>query len=211
MKRCLASMSAMSAGRSKPSSSYTLTSFAAAISFADRNSLGFNAKTSRPRAISVPDSLGTTRTAIERGSPFRRMAEGFRYIRRNQLVLGAITLDLFAVLLGGATAMLPVYARDILQVGSEGLGHLRAAGLDVFATEPLDPADPILKLPNVVATPHVSGVAAMLVGLNGGAMHPNQVESLIVRSADDLGKPGNDDYYGAGRLNARRAVELSLK
>jgi hypothetical protein len=42
-------------------------------------------------------------------------------------VLGAISLDLFAVLLGGATAMLPVYARDILMVGADGLGHLRAA------------------------------------------------------------------------------------
>jgi hypothetical protein len=42
-------------------------------------------------------------------------------------VLGAITLDLFAVLLGGVTAMLPVYARDILQVGADGLGPLRAA------------------------------------------------------------------------------------
>jgi MFS family permease len=67
------------------------------------------------------------RTLIERGSPFRRMAEGFSYIRRNQLVLGAITLDLFAVLLGGVTAMLPIYARDILQVGVQGLGPLRAA------------------------------------------------------------------------------------
>ncbi len=67
------------------------------------------------------------RTAIEPGSPLRRMVEGLTYIRRNRLVLGAITLDLFAVLLGGATAMLPVYARDILQVGPEGLGPLRAA------------------------------------------------------------------------------------
>jgi hypothetical protein len=42
-------------------------------------------------------------------------------------VLGAISLDLFAVLLGGATAMLPVYARDVLHAGATGLGHLRAA------------------------------------------------------------------------------------
>ncbi|MFX5583104.1 hypothetical protein ABTE20_21085, partial [Acinetobacter baumannii] len=56
-----------------------------------------------------------------------QMIDGLHYVRRNRLVLGAISLDLFAVLLGGATAMLPVYARDILQVGSEGLGHLRAA------------------------------------------------------------------------------------
>ena len=55
------------------------------------------------------------------------MADGLSYVRRNRLVLGAITLDLFAVLLGGVTAMLPVYARDILQVGADGLGPLRAA------------------------------------------------------------------------------------
>jgi MFS family permease len=67
------------------------------------------------------------RTAIEPGKPLQRMAEGLRYVGGNRLVLGAITLDLFAVLLGGVTAMLPVYARDILQVGAQGLGPLRAA------------------------------------------------------------------------------------
>jgi MFS family permease len=60
-------------------------------------------------------------------SPWRQMVEGLAYVRHNRLVLGAITLDLFAVLLSGATAMLPVYARDILMVGPEGLGPLRAA------------------------------------------------------------------------------------
>jgi hypothetical protein len=59
--------------------------------------------------------------------PLRAVIEGLAYVRDNKIVLGAITLDLFAVLLGGATAMLPVYARDILHVGSEGLGALRAA------------------------------------------------------------------------------------
>ena len=59
--------------------------------------------------------------------PWRQMVDGLHYVRKNRLVLGAISLDLFAVLLGGATAMLPVYARDILHVGPEGLGHLRAA------------------------------------------------------------------------------------
>ena len=59
--------------------------------------------------------------------PLRAVVEGLAYVRNNRIVLGAITLDLFAVLLGGATAMLPVYARDILHVGSEGLGALRAA------------------------------------------------------------------------------------
>ena len=67
------------------------------------------------------------RPEVEPGQPLQRMAEGMRYIRRNRLVLGAITLDLFAVLLGGVTAMLPIYARDILEVGAQGLGPLRAA------------------------------------------------------------------------------------
>jgi len=53
--------------------------------------------------------------------------EGLRYIRGNKLILGAISLDLFAVLLGGAVALLPVYAREILKVGTAGLGALRAA------------------------------------------------------------------------------------
>jgi len=52
---------------------------------------------------------------------------GFAFIRKDRIVLGAISLDLFAVLLGGAVALLPVYARDILEVGPWGLGLLRAA------------------------------------------------------------------------------------
>jgi MFS family permease len=67
------------------------------------------------------------RSALQPGSPLRQMVEGLAYVGRNRLVLGAITLDLFAVLLGGVTAMLPIYARDILQVGADGLGPLRAA------------------------------------------------------------------------------------
>ena len=69
-----------------------------------------------------------SRTKLERGpNPWTQMVEGLRYVRHNRLVLGAISLDLFAVLLGGATAMLPVFARDVLHTGPEGLGHLRAA------------------------------------------------------------------------------------
>ncbi len=52
---------------------------------------------------------------------------GVTFVRRNKILLGATTLDLFAVLLGGATALLPIYARDILNTGPEGLGLLRAA------------------------------------------------------------------------------------
>ena len=59
--------------------------------------------------------------------PVRQIFDGFRYIRRERFLLGCVTLDLFAVLLGGATALLPVFARDILHVGPEGLGQMRAA------------------------------------------------------------------------------------
>ena len=58
---------------------------------------------------------------------WHELAEGFRFVLRRRSVLGAISLDLFAVLFGGATALLPMFAADILHVGPEGLGLLRTA------------------------------------------------------------------------------------
>ena len=55
------------------------------------------------------------------------MGDGARYVWRERFLLGCISLDLFAVLLGGATAMLPAFAYDVLHVGDEGLGLMRAA------------------------------------------------------------------------------------
>ncbi|MBI3652023.1 MAG: MFS transporter [Acidobacteria bacterium] len=57
----------------------------------------------------------------------RSLAAGTTFIRRTKVILAAITLDMFAVLLGGATALLPIFAKDILHVGPAGLGWLRAA------------------------------------------------------------------------------------
>jgi MFS family permease len=68
-----------------------------------------------------------TRPAPHYGSRIERVKEGLSYIWTNKVVLGAISLDLFAVLLGGATALLPVFARDILEVGPQGFGLLRSA------------------------------------------------------------------------------------
>ncbi len=69
-----------------------------------------------------------TRPQVEPGrSRAAQIREGLGYVWGNKLVLGAISLDLFAVLLGGATGLLPVFARDILHVGPEGFGVLRAA------------------------------------------------------------------------------------
>jgi len=57
----------------------------------------------------------------------KSFATGFRFIFAQRLILGMLTLDMFAVLLGGATALLPVYAKDILNAGADGLGLLQAA------------------------------------------------------------------------------------
>ena len=67
------------------------------------------------------------KVAMRNQHPIRQMAEGLVYAWRDRFLLGCITLDLFAVLLAGATALLPIFARDILQVGPEGLGQMRAA------------------------------------------------------------------------------------
>ena len=61
------------------------------------------------------------------GSIFASLGEGLRFVFSQRLLLGAISLDLFAVLFGGAVAVLPVFAKEILQVGPQGLGALRAA------------------------------------------------------------------------------------
>ncbi len=80
--------------------------------------------------------LYITLLALVRGRPvarsraapsLRAMAAGVSYVRRSQVILAAITLDMFAVLLGGATTLLPIYAVSILHVGATGLGWLRAA------------------------------------------------------------------------------------
>ncbi|HEU0305425.1 MAG TPA: S8 family serine peptidase [Lysobacter sp.] len=57
-----------------------------------------------------------------------------------------------------------------------------------------------------MAAPHVSGVAALIIGKHGGELAPSEVERILRASADDLGKPGKDDAYGYGRVNAAKAV-----
>ena len=69
----------------------------------------------RPRAPSGP------------GHILAELADGIRFVFRQRVLLGAMSLDLFAVLFGGATALLPVFARDVLHVGELGFGLLRAA------------------------------------------------------------------------------------
>lgn len=65
--------------------------------------------------------------AAEKSSVKDKLLTGIRFVFANQVILGAMTLDLFAVLFGGATALLPIFASDILRTGPQGLGVLRAA------------------------------------------------------------------------------------
>ncbi len=83
--------------------------------------------------LSLSACLMTSLIRMQRKPPGREpvsltsIFSGFAFIRAHPIVLGSISLDLFAVLLGGATALLPIYARDILQTGPWGLGLLRSA------------------------------------------------------------------------------------
>ncbi len=89
---------------------------------------GLNAGTALTFAVLILMIRGERR--VERSSEITTLGsllEGLRFLRSTQVILAAITLDLFAVLLGGATSLLPIYAKDILHAGPTGLGWLRAA------------------------------------------------------------------------------------
>src|SRR5579883_1391930 len=77
----------------------------------------------------VKGGLASAGRSLRRREPttLRTLGEGIGFLRRSPIILAAITMDLFAVLLGGATTLLPIYARDILHVGPIGLGWLQAA------------------------------------------------------------------------------------
>jgi MFS family permease len=102
-------------------------------------------------------------------SRYERVAEGVRFVRNRPVVLGAISLDLFAVLLGGATALLPVFARDILHVGPQGLGILRSApAVGSFTSAFLLTRRPIQRHVGVkmFAAVALFGIATVIFGLS---------------------------------------------
>lgn len=86
----------------------------------------FVAEQARPDKLQRPLS-GSVWSAFRPSALMPGIFEGVRHMWREKTVLGAITLDLLAVLLGGATALMPIYAKDILHIGPQGLGWLKAA------------------------------------------------------------------------------------
>ncbi|HEY4124076.1 MAG TPA: MFS transporter, partial [Rhizomicrobium sp.] len=133
--------------------------------------------------------LGGRRRAqtVSEGSRLERVAEGVRFVRSRPVILGAISLDLFAVLLGGAVALLPIYARDILHAGPVGLGLLRAAPAVGAALVALTLARfPIERHTGIVMFSAVGlfGIATIVFGLSKN--FPLSIAALFILGASDM-------------------------
>ncbi|OAN83215.1 MFS transporter [Erythrobacter sp. EhN03] len=119
--------------------------------------------------------------------PIHQMVEGLRYVVRNKMVLGAITLDLFAVFLAGATALFPVYARDILEVGETGLAQLAMAPAVGAALTALWFSFRPLKTnvgPKMLLAVAVFGLATIIFGLSQSM--PLSLAMLFIVGAADM-------------------------
>ncbi len=106
---------------------------------------------------------------VQKPRPPSSIFGGLQFIRRSPVVFGAISLDLFAVLLGGAGALLPVYARDILMIGPSGLGLLRTApAVGALVSSVVVSRRPIRKRAGRVmfAAVAVFGLATILFGVS---------------------------------------------
>jgi MFS family permease len=112
---------------------------------------------------------------------------GFRYVWKAKLLLGSISLDLFVVLLGGATALLPIFAHDLLRTGPQGLGALRSApALGALAVSIWMTFRPLLRRPGVLMFTGVAvfGSATIVFGLSRSL--PLSLAALAVVGASDM-------------------------
>lgn len=127
-----------------------------------------------------------TRTQASAQS-WETITAGFRYIKAEKVVLGAISLDLFAVLLGGAVALMPVFARDILELGPWGLGLLRAApGVGAVGMAVWLAAHPIRQRAGIYMFTGVAlfGLGTIVFGLS--ATPWISIAALVVMGAADM-------------------------
>jgi MFS family permease len=118
---------------------------------------------------------------------FAAMIGGFRYMREEKVVLGASTLDLFAVLLGSTVTLLPIYARDILTVGPWGLGLLRAGmGIGALGMALYLGWKPLRRRagPIMFVTVTIFGLATIVLGLSRSL--PLSILALVVMGASDM-------------------------
>jgi len=112
---------------------------------------------------------------------------GLRFIRSRPAILGAISLDLFAVLLGGATALLPIYARDILSTGPWGLGVLRSApAVGAAVTALLLTRFPIRRRSGAIMFAAVGAFGVATVGFGLSTSLPLSLAFLVALGASDM-------------------------
>ncbi len=112
---------------------------------------------------------------------------GVKFIRHKRIVLGAISLDLFAVLLGGAVALMPIYARDILEVGPWGLGLLRAApGIGAILMVLWLSKFPIRDNAGIILFVFVAGFGLFTVVFGLSTWVPLSIVALVLMGACDM-------------------------
>jgi len=129
-----------------------------------------------PRVIRAPEPAN-----------WHTLMEGLRFVKSRPVILGAISLDLFAVLFGGAVALLPVYAADILMIGPEGLGLLRTSpAIGAAVTAALLAFYPITRNvgPWLFVSVGVFGIAIIVFGLSTTFMAA--LAALIIMGAGDM-------------------------
>ncbi len=139
-------------------------------------------------ALLANGALRVDRPVAQKEPPsFKALFAGVSFVRHNPAILGTISLDLFAVLLGGATALLPVYARDILHTGPWGLGLLRGAPamgallMTVWITRfPMERRVGLRMFQAVI----LFGLATVLFGLSRSV--PLSLAALFVMGAADV-------------------------
>ncbi len=144
-------------------------------------------------ALSAASFAAIAALPAHRGAPapapqsWQRVLSGIHFIRNHQAVLGAITLDLFGVLFGGATALLPIYARDILMIGAPGLGLLRSApAVGALVTAAALTRWPLTRHvgPRILVTVAAYGAATVVFGLS--TVLPLSFVALIAVGAADM-------------------------
>jgi MFS family permease len=133
----------------------------------------------RRMPIKVPPPAAERRSA-------RDVFAGFRFVRANPLFLSAITLDLFGVLFGGAVALLPIFAKDILQVGPAGLGWLRAApGIGALTMALITTRLRPWQRPGVVLLWAVAGFGVATIGFGLSRSFPLSLACLFLTGIFD--------------------------
>ena len=133
----------------------------------------------RTMPVRVPPPASSRRSASE-------VFAGFRFVRANPLFLSAITLDLFAVLFGGAVALLPIFAKDILQVGPAGLGYLRAApGIGALSMALITTRIKPWKRPGLVLLWVVAGFGLATIGFGLSRSFPLSLFCLFLTGVFD--------------------------